>query len=79
MCQTCRDSDKSNLFVDDSTYPAVCQCKQDIEDVRAEIKDHRREVRLALRMPAVDYVTVSGIEVMTITALILQETFCEKV
>jgi hypothetical protein len=37
--------------------------KKEIKDVEKEMSDHRRTVRLILKQPAVDYVTVLGTEV----------------
>ena len=51
------------MFVEEFKYRGIVKCKKEIEDVMNEIKDHRREVRLALRLPALDYTTVMGTEV----------------
>ena len=51
------------MFVEEFKYSGIVKCKQDIEDVMREIRDHRREIRLALRLPALDYSTVLGTEV----------------
>jgi hypothetical protein len=40
--------------------------KKEIKDVEKEMSDHRRTVRLILKQPAVDYVTVLGTEVKKI-------------
>ncbi|XP_072038538.1 DNA mismatch repair protein Msh3-like [Amphiura filiformis] len=57
-----KDGDKTKLFVDTSSFPAVKQCQEDIEGVIGELRDHRREVRKVLRQPSLDYITVSGLE-----------------
>ena len=51
------------MFSDESEFEELSQCKKDIQDTMKEIRDHRREVRLALRMPSLDYTTVLGTEV----------------
>ena len=58
-----RDGDKATLFTDESKFPAVMNRKKEIANVLQEIRDHRREVRLVLRLPSLDYVTVLGTEV----------------
>ncbi|KAK7482631.1 hypothetical protein BaRGS_00026130 [Batillaria attramentaria] len=57
-----RENDKANLFVDIERYPEVASVKHEISNVLQEIKDYRREIRLALRQPALDYVTVNQVE-----------------
>ncbi|XP_070542111.1 DNA mismatch repair protein Msh3-like isoform X2 [Ptychodera flava] len=57
-----KDGDKTNLFVNESDYPAICERKAEIEKVKEDIVTHRREVRLTLKNPSLDYVTVSGQE-----------------
>nr|KAG5696312.1 hypothetical protein BaRGS_027922 [Batillaria attramentaria] len=59
---TDRENDKANLFVDIERYPEVASVKHEISNVLQEIKDYRREIRLALRQPALDYVTVNQVE-----------------
>ncbi len=51
------------MFVDEAKYPTLLHHKKNIEDILSEIKDHRKEVRLALRLPGLDYSTVMGTEV----------------
>ncbi|XP_069137452.1 DNA mismatch repair protein Msh3-like [Argopecten irradians] len=57
-----RDSDKTKIFTDESKFPIIMERKQAIEDVISEIQAHRREVRLVLRLPALEYTTVMGTE-----------------
>ena len=57
-----KDGDKTNLFTDLKNFPKVQARKDDIDNVLAEIQGHRREVRLTLRQPALDFITVSGAE-----------------
>lgn len=59
-----RANDKTNIFTNEEDFPAIRKRKNQIEAVRREIIDHRREVRIALRQPSLDYVTVMGIEVV---------------
>ncbi len=51
------------MFAQEAKYDGIVQCKKNIEDILSEIRDHRREVRLALRLPGLDYTTVMGTEV----------------
>lgn len=44
-------------------FPSVMQTREDVEAVYGEIQEHRRAVRLQLRKPSLDYITVSGTEV----------------
>ncbi|XP_076444130.1 DNA mismatch repair protein Msh3-like [Babylonia areolata] len=57
-----RENDKANLFTDDSRYTQVAEVKGEISSVIQELKDYRREIRLVLRQPSADYVTVSQTE-----------------
>ena len=58
-----RENDKPNLFTDESVFPSIVKRKAEIEDVKRQLKDHRREIRLKLSQPSLDYVTVLQIEV----------------
>ncbi|KAK7115963.1 DNA mismatch repair protein Msh3-like [Littorina saxatilis] len=53
-----RENDKANLFTDDNRYSQVAQVKGEISSAMQELKDYRREIRLVLRQPSLDYVTV---------------------
>lgn len=55
-------NDKTNIFTNEDDFPDIKKRKNQIEAVRREIVDHRREVRIALRQPSLDYVTVMGVE-----------------
>ncbi|XP_005090364.1 DNA mismatch repair protein Msh3 [Aplysia californica] len=57
-----RENDKKNLFVDDNQFPNVCSRKKDIQEVMKCLNDHRKEVRLALKQPGLNFVTVNQIE-----------------
>ncbi|XP_061172820.1 DNA mismatch repair protein Msh3-like [Saccostrea echinata] len=55
-------NDKTKIFINEQDFPDIGKRKKQIEAVRTEILDHRREIRLLLRQPSLDYVTVMGIE-----------------
>ncbi|KAL5004713.1 hypothetical protein ScPMuIL_018169 [Solemya velum] len=57
-----RNGVKTELFKDESMFPSVMQTREDVEAVYGEIQEHRRAVRLQLRKPSLDYITVSGTE-----------------
>nr|XP_023679827.1 DNA mismatch repair protein Msh3 isoform X1 [Paramormyrops kingsleyae] len=54
--------DKTQLFSDLTGFPVILERKQEIQSVLSEILEHKREVRLVLKNPSLDYVTVSGQE-----------------
>ncbi|XP_078070007.1 DNA mismatch repair protein Msh3 [Mustelus asterias] len=57
-----KTGDKTQLFTDLTDFPVIQQRKLEIQDVLSQLQEHRREIRLMLRKPALDYVTVSGQE-----------------
>ncbi|XP_013390152.1 DNA mismatch repair protein Msh3-like [Lingula anatina] len=57
-----KEGDKCNLITDESQFPDVVRIKAEIAQVTTSIHNHRRDVRLTLKAPALDYVTVSGQE-----------------
>ncbi|CAL8345427.1 unnamed protein product [Lota lota] len=57
-----KSGDKKELFSDLSDFPALRERRTQIQSVLDEIRDHRKEVRAALRAPTLDYTTVSGLE-----------------
>ncbi|XP_041367946.1 DNA mismatch repair protein Msh3-like [Gigantopelta aegis] len=57
-----KENDKPNLFTDESVYPSIVERKAEIENVKKQLKDHRKEIRLKLGQPSLDYVTVMQIE-----------------
>ena len=57
-----REGSKKDLFTQESDYPSLAEVKQRIQDILTEIQSHRREVRLTLKAPALDYTTVLGTE-----------------
>lgn len=59
----CRAGDKTQLFSDLTGFPVILERKHEIQSVLSEITEHKREVRLVLKNPSLDYVTVSGQEV----------------
>ncbi|XP_014671556.1 PREDICTED: DNA mismatch repair protein Msh3-like [Priapulus caudatus] len=57
-----RRGDKLRVLRAADATPAVAATRGAIRDVETELVAHRREIRYILRMPAIDYVTVSGAE-----------------
>ncbi|XP_005795118.2 DNA mismatch repair protein Msh3 isoform X1 [Xiphophorus maculatus] len=57
-----KSGNKTELFSDLSGFPMLQDRMSQIQSVLAEIQAHRKEVRLVLKAPALDYVTVSGQE-----------------
>ncbi|XP_040899209.1 DNA mismatch repair protein Msh3 isoform X3 [Toxotes jaculatrix] len=53
---------KTELFSDLSGFPVLQERREQIQSVLNEIQDHRKEIRLTLKAPALDYTTVSGQE-----------------
>ena len=63
LLTACRTGDRTGLFTDRERFPKVFAVKDDINSVVEKIRTHRGELRKQLRMPSLDYVTVSGQEV----------------
>lgn len=65
LCFLClwRSGNKTELFSDLSGFPVLRERREQIQTVLNEIQKHREEIRLILKAPALDYVTVSGQEV----------------
>ncbi|XP_014876502.1 DNA mismatch repair protein Msh3 isoform X2 [Poecilia latipinna] len=57
-----KSGNKTELFSDLSGFPTLQERMNQIQSVLAEIQAHRKEVRLVLKAPALDYVSVSGQE-----------------
>ncbi|XP_067083987.1 DNA mismatch repair protein Msh3 isoform X2 [Osmerus mordax] len=57
-----RAGDKRELFSDLTGFPVLQERHQQIQEVLTDILDHRREVRLTLKTPSLDYISVSGHE-----------------
>ncbi|XP_031426428.1 DNA mismatch repair protein Msh3 [Clupea harengus] len=57
-----KKGDKTALFSDLTDFPLIRERKGEIQAALLEIQEHRREVRLIMRNPSLDYVTVSGQE-----------------
>uniref|UniRef100_A0A4W6C4U5 DNA mismatch repair protein MSH3 n=1 Tax=Lates calcarifer TaxID=8187 RepID=A0A4W6C4U5_LATCA len=53
---------KTELFSDLSGFPVLQERREQIQAVLDEIQDHRKEIRLTLKAPALDYTSVSGQE-----------------
>ncbi|KAK6179331.1 hypothetical protein SNE40_011718 [Patella caerulea] len=60
--QAAKENDKTNLFNKEGEFPEIVKRKQEIHEVLKDIKDHRRDIRLTLKQPSLEYVTVSQIE-----------------
>ncbi|KAI5613238.1 DNA mismatch repair protein Msh3 isoform X2, partial [Silurus asotus] len=57
-----KTGNKTELFEDLTDFPVIKERKDEIQTVLAEIMDHRRDLRIVLRNPSLDYATVSGQE-----------------
>uniref|UniRef100_A0A8D3E1Z3 MutS homolog 3 (E. coli) n=1 Tax=Scophthalmus maximus TaxID=52904 RepID=A0A8D3E1Z3_SCOMX len=57
-----KTGNKTELFSDLSGFPVLQERREQIQSVLGEIQDHRKEIRLKLKAPALDYATVSGQE-----------------
>uniref|UniRef100_A0A8C9ZTC5 DNA mismatch repair protein MSH3 n=1 Tax=Sander lucioperca TaxID=283035 RepID=A0A8C9ZTC5_SANLU len=57
-----KSGNKTELFSDLSGFPVLQERREQIQTVIDEIQDHRQEIRLTLKAPALDYTTVSGQE-----------------
>ncbi|KAM9744377.1 DNA mismatch repair protein Msh3 isoform 1-T1 [Menidia menidia] len=53
---------KTELFSDLSGFPVLQERTKEIQTVLCEIQEHRKDIRLMLKAPALDYTTVSGLE-----------------
>uniref|UniRef100_A0A3B3XD83 DNA mismatch repair protein MSH3 n=1 Tax=Poecilia mexicana TaxID=48701 RepID=A0A3B3XD83_9TELE len=66
-----KSGNKTELFSDLSGFPTLQERMNQIQSVLAEIQAHRKEVRLVLKAPALDYVSVSGQEVRALMLVLL--------
>ncbi|KAI3372025.1 hypothetical protein L3Q82_006895 [Scortum barcoo] len=57
-----KSGNKTELFSDLSGFPVLQERRNQIQNVLSEIQDHRKDVRLTLKAPALNYTTVSGQE-----------------
>ncbi|XP_034548204.1 DNA mismatch repair protein Msh3 isoform X2 [Notolabrus celidotus] len=57
-----KSGNKTELFSDLSGFPVLQERREQIQTVLSEIQNHRKEVRLMLKAPALEYTTVSGQE-----------------
>lgn len=60
-----RVGDKTELFKDLSDFPLIKKRKDEIQEVTQSIQMHLQELRKILKLPSLQYVTVSGQEVMS--------------
>nr|XP_006004451.2 PREDICTED: DNA mismatch repair protein Msh3 isoform X1 [Latimeria chalumnae] len=57
-----KTGDKTQLFADLTDFPMIHKRKEEIQEVLAQLQEHRQDIRLMLKIPSVDYITVSGQE-----------------
>ncbi|XP_043920172.1 DNA mismatch repair protein Msh3 [Protopterus annectens] len=57
-----KTGDKTQLFLDLTAFPVIQQRKLDILQIISEILEHLQEIKMVLKKPSQDYVTVSGQE-----------------
>uniref|UniRef100_A0A669C4T0 DNA mismatch repair protein MSH3 n=1 Tax=Oreochromis niloticus TaxID=8128 RepID=A0A669C4T0_ORENI len=57
-----KSGNKTELFSDLSGFPVLQERREQIQTVLREIQDHRKDIRLILKAPALEYTTVSGQE-----------------
>uniref|UniRef100_A0A671U6L8 DNA mismatch repair protein MSH3 n=1 Tax=Sparus aurata TaxID=8175 RepID=A0A671U6L8_SPAAU len=57
-----KSGNKTELFSDLSGFPVLQERREQIQSVLNEIMNHRKEIRLTLKAPALDYTSVSGLE-----------------
>ncbi|XP_058631979.1 DNA mismatch repair protein Msh3 isoform X3 [Onychostoma macrolepis] len=55
-----KTGNKTEMFVDLTDFPVIRNRKEEIQSVLSDIMEHRREVRLVLKNPSLEYTTVSG-------------------
>ncbi|XP_026067908.1 DNA mismatch repair protein Msh3 isoform X1 [Carassius auratus] len=55
-----KTGNKTEMFVDLTDFPVIRTRKEEIQSVLSDIMEHRREIRLVLKNPSLDYTTVSG-------------------
>ncbi|XP_016356503.1 DNA mismatch repair protein Msh3 [Sinocyclocheilus anshuiensis] len=55
-----KTGNKTEMFVVLTDFPVIRNRKEEIQSVLSDIMEHRREVRLVLKNPSLDYTTVSG-------------------
>lgn len=60
-----RTGDKTELFNDLTDFPLIKKRKDEIQEVTDKIQIHLQEIRKILKNPSIQYVTVSGQEVMS--------------
>ncbi|CAO2593009.1 DNA mismatch repair protein Msh3, partial [Lemmus lemmus] len=62
--QAAKAGDKTELFKDLSDFPLIKKRKDEIQEVTQSIQMHLQELRKILKLPSLQYVTVSGQEFM---------------
>lgn len=62
--QAAKVGDKTELFKDLSDFPLIKKKKDEIQEVTQSIQMHLQELRKILKLPSLQYVTVSGQEFM---------------
>lgn len=62
--QAAKVGDKTELFKDLSGFPLIKKRKDEIQEVTQSIQMHLQELRKILKLPSLQYVTVSGQEFM---------------
>ncbi|XP_050009726.1 DNA mismatch repair protein Msh3 isoform X2 [Alexandromys fortis] len=62
--QAAKVGDKTELFKDLSDFPLIKKRKDEIQEVTQSIQMHLQELRKILKLPSLQYVTVSGQEFM---------------
>nr|XP_044990047.1 DNA mismatch repair protein Msh3 [Jaculus jaculus] len=62
--QAAKIGDKTELFKDLSDFPLIKKRKDEIQEVIDNIQIHLQEIRKILKLPSIQYVTVSGQEFM---------------
>uniref|UniRef100_A0A671KY62 DNA mismatch repair protein MSH3 n=1 Tax=Sinocyclocheilus anshuiensis TaxID=1608454 RepID=A0A671KY62_9TELE len=60
-----KTGNKTEMFVVLTDFPVIRNRKEEIQSVLSDIMEHRREVRLVLKNPSLDYTTVSGQQVIS--------------
>uniref|UniRef100_A0A8C8E372 MutS homolog 3 (E. coli) n=1 Tax=Oryzias sinensis TaxID=183150 RepID=A0A8C8E372_9TELE len=58
----CRSGNKTELFSDLSGFPVLQERTKQIHFVLSEIQEHLKDIRMVLKAPTLNYITVSGQE-----------------
>uniref|UniRef100_T1II89 DNA mismatch repair protein MSH3 n=1 Tax=Strigamia maritima TaxID=126957 RepID=T1II89_STRMM len=57
-----KEGDKTKIFVDVSSFSELCECRDEIKRIIQALAEEKKSIRKVLRLPAIDYCTVSGLE-----------------